>query len=370
MTNKTLLLLTLVSSILYFIKLPISPIYIIIPIVYFIFLLKMKHYTFHKEDSTVVIIIIITVLYTIVYQPFLMSNVGMYLNTIISLINILVIYFTARNLDKSEFEVTLYNFLKISIFILILELTYRIINPIYIEDILLAKKDLFIYPYKRNSIMFVDSNYTAILILTLISLFHLNLIKIKKYKYTYVLLIILLLLTFSRSAILVYILVCIIQKLNQSISFNKYKNFNRMIVFLTCISLLFFIILLFDKQNITDGSFQSKFKLLSLMLEISNKKGIVFFLFGGGIGNSHNLIGMGAHNILVLLYFEYGIIFSIFLISILLFSIIKEKNNLYIFWIIFFVNGMSLSFFLAFVFIPLGLRLARNNGRYTCLNKN
>lgn len=370
MKNKTLLLLLLVSSILYFIKLPISPIYIVTPVIYFVFLLKMKNYSFYKEDSAVIIIIIITALYTILYQPFLMSNIGMYLNTIISLINVLVIYFTARNLSESEFEDTLYTFLKISIFILIFELIYRIINPIYIEDILLAKKDLFIYPYKRNSIMFVDSNYTAILILTLISLFHINLINIKKYKYTYISLLILLLLTFSRSAIFVYIFICITLQLNKLISFSKHKNFNRSITFLICILLLFLTTLLFDKQNISDGSFQSKFKLLNLMYEISNEKGIIFSLFGGGIGNSHNIIGMGAHNILVLLYFEYGFIFFIFLLLILLFSVFKEKNNLYIFWFIFFINGMSLSFFLAFVFIPLGLRLARNNGRYSCLNKN
>ncbi|WP_429078636.1 hypothetical protein [Aeromonas hydrophila] len=206
--------------------------------------------------------------------------------------------------------------------------------------------------------MFVDSNYTAVLLLISLVMFDNVLIKIKQHKILYCFLIVLLMLTFSRSAIITFIFL-------KTVDFIKGVRCSILIKYafctlLICILMMSSLIILsdFSLNHINDGSLLSKFKLLEMMYNIYEDNGLSFIVFGGGIGNSESLIGMGAHNILVLMFLEYGAIFYIPLLFFILFSLKYTKLKLLKYWVAMFISGMSLGFFLAFVFIPVSFYMA------------
>ncbi len=345
------------SSILYFLRLPLSPVYIISPILIFAYTLFLFEIKTRKDllifTSTIIFCGII-----LICQLMILSNYGMLLNTILSLLIFVFLYNALSSVSKDEFERVVYLYVLFVCLVCCIETIYRLNNPLYIEDSLLAVKDLFIYPYKRNSIMFVDSNYTAVLLLISLVMFDNVLIKIKQHKILYCFLIVLLMLTFSRSAIITFIFL-------KTVDFIKGVRCSILIKYafctlLICILMMSSLIILsdFSLNHINDGSLLSKFKLLEMMYNIYEDNGLSFIVFGGGIGNSESLIGMGAHNILVLMFLEYGAIFYIPLLFFILFSLKYTKLKLLKYWVAMFISGMSLGFFLAFVFIPVSFYMA------------
>ncbi len=345
------------SSILYSRVIPISPIYILQIALLIILIAKGVSYDFIKKTS--ILFVLFAIYMTI--QVYLDGKISILINAFLMFLTYYMVCESLAGKDIRYIEKTAYHYVSFSIFITAIETIYRIANPIYINAPDIDGLELYLYPFKRNSLMFIDSNYTSIILFSCLMLFNLHVLNFKKYKLTYISTAALLALTLSRATIIGYIIITIFQYLCS----NKSK---RLIAYVIAIMLLSCIIIISSDSSsiidIKDGSFVSKFKLLHMMYNSFSSLNIQFLLFADGLGNSDSMLdGMGAHNIIVLLYTEFGTVFSILLLTFIINNLIATRWHSTPYWLSLFIIGMSLSFFLAFVLTPLAFLTAyrKNN---------
>lgn len=201
------------------------------------------------------------------------------------------------------------------------------------------------YDYKESSVMFFDSNATALFIAPIIisTLFYKKIFNNSLgINFLFFLNILLLLLTFSRAVIFVVALVLVFHYLFYLIKRKLYILLYSL--FLILIYPLFYLILSFMNYIVTDYSFLTKIDIFISISEVFDKK-LTENLFGfgfveGGYVYSY-LEGAYAHSIIPLLLGEVGIIGSF--IYLLTFTVFCYKAGLYggYIFFIFMVSGIS-----------------------------
>jgi hypothetical protein len=183
------------------------------------------------------------------------------------------------------------------------------------------------YMFKYNSIMYPDSNFVGVQVcLTYfftVYLYKENLLVHWAKNLRYVLFVLVILST-SRSAIITMFFYTLI--------FNKisfpFKLSKKQIIWLISIVVSLVLASVFILSLIkNDESFNSKFMILYLAIDFIKEIPFTSFLFGIGMGNTFSFIGIGAHNLLVTLTLETGLIgLTLFILS-LYFSIKKTKGK-------------------------------------------
>ncbi len=271
-----------------------------------------------------------------------------YLSTVLYLYCILMgaqTVATGLNFEHSR-RVYIYNYIyNLLIVFMIVELFLRIINSSHTGSF---------YDYKW-SLLYFDSNFVSFIILFFLMfavfLKDKNIFNIGKIRFS--VLILLLLLTFSRASIVSFIVTYAFVK-----SSSKYK---------TPIFILFLISYFYAASKLVgkytsgdsyvdvDGSFNSKFYLISSALD--NYAGVPFVnkIFGIGLNNfSYYTDGFFAHNIFITLVYEFGILGTLMFVLFLLYSYFKIGKDVTYIFIPLLVAGFSLfSAYVPFLFVLL-----------------
>lgn len=199
---------------------------------------------------------------------------------------------------------------------------------------LFTMNELTFYGLKVNSIMFMDTNHVAMVILPFYFLgLYLRKEKFMKTELLMISFLILLLFTYSRATIIATLFFTAI-----FFFFKPGKNvlILLLILFLLLIFVTYFLLPIFA----LDPSLLSKFGIFQEVQDYIHTNGFWRLFFGVGYGNSANYLGIGSHN-LVFTYFVEGGIFTTLLIIILYYFIIKKHiKTLYVI-LPFVLAGMS-----------------------------
>lgn len=340
---KSIPTILLFSSTIFYIKqFQIKPAYIMILSFLSLSLLN-KKYILKLDYFLISILFIILLIYQLV---FLQSDFGMILNATLSIFLIPILFWHTNKIKIN----TINSFLNICILFFLLEMLWRITNPVYIienRDVIPEDGSGWFYPYKFSSFMFQDSNFVA---LHLFCLFSITLFLKERIKM--LLFYILILLTFSRSVIISTTLIFIAYQ----ITMLKYFKYIKLLFYPMFISLIIYLYYIYQSlasgELFSDGSFLTKFNIINNAINYSiNNFTIHDYVFGIGLGNSYDFINMGAHNILVILFFETGILgFIIYLLHIITIytSYISNPNKKYfiLFYTFFILAGLSLGLYL------------------------
>ncbi|PUU98182.1 O-antigen ligase domain-containing protein [Acinetobacter baumannii] len=268
------------------------------------------------------------------------TDMGMVFNAILSiLIFPIYLYYCKQDKNIQSFNY----FLSLSCIYFFIEMVYRVSFPVYRAEY--GVEEEWFYPYKINSFIFQDSNFVA---LHLFCLLYISIVlKLNKYALFFLVLIFL---TFSRSAMLGGVLAYL-----YFLSVNtRYASLIKPIFYLSTFSIFLYLILHIDM--ITDGSFLSKIYIIDEALTyMSNNFSLFQYMFGNGLAQTYDALGIGAHNIAVVLVFETGIIgtviYLLYFFSFFLFKIESPrrkgtKQDLLVFLILFFLMGFSLGLYL------------------------
>lgn len=189
-------------------------------------------------------------------------------------------------------------FLNFNLILLTIESIFRITNSNF--NNLYLYGDFNFYIFKYESIMLGDSNYVAIIILTLYFFcFYLEKQFNKDFKLYKLILFILNFLTFSRAAIITMLLFMLLYNLKNNTLLKK------SIILLTVFLFSYFAIIKFSG----DGSLSTKFEIVELFRVYIKKAGLNNILFGFGdkaklFFGKNKIIG---HNLIGLTY-DYGFV--------------------------------------------------------------
>lgn len=221
-----------------------------------------------------------------------------------------------------------------------IEAANRFINPIVPPGFLeKADESLLFYQYKYNSIMFTDSNFVALSLISLLSIVT-TLFSRENFKKIFMFIILLLIiLTLSRAAYVATMVLIFLQ-------YSDRKSKALFVIFASVIFVLFLPVIL------NDGSYLSKLKIIELLQVYITKVDFLTLLVGSGIGNSVSALGIGAHNLFVLLIVEYGLIGFIWFISYVIYNVFSTSFKTMPYWAAIFICGFSLGAVYPFIFLP------------------
>ncbi|WP_446470093.1 O-antigen ligase family protein [Xenorhabdus stockiae] len=266
---------------------------------------------------------------------FLNSPSNMVINIIISLLSPIFIYtfFNKKTISKK----TIISIFIILSFIFICDGLWRITNPNLENKEALDNLNLGYLVYKTNSLMYRDSNFLGIHIIIILSSF-LFLFKDKKIKktifFTIVSLFLLsLILTFSRASLISAII---------GIYFYINRNRKKLLLISTPIMIASTILFFIDKFS-NDISFNSKFYIIHTAISKMEHLSLYNIFFGYGLGNSVDAIGIGAHNLILTILLEMGLIFFVLFVIYMVFLIKKFKIHFLYLILPFIISSLSLS---------------------------
>lgn len=330
-----------------------SPIYII-----YIFIFPLAIYTIVRNkfityslDAMIALILIIYI--SLTQFQYLFS--GEFINLFISLYSYIYIRI---NVNKFSEEILLKIFNKmlwISIILLSIDSIYRIMNPsaptAEAFAALEASENLFFYLYKFNSLMFADSNTTALICLILFfTIFSIQKeIKNVYYKNEKFILLLLLFSCLSRAAILSLIVGLIFLLLFNS---NISKIVKTFFLFLLIIATVFVVV--FNDSLSTDESLKSKFQIIIMVYLKIQTLSFSELLFGIGFTQVESFLGIYSHLLILTYLIECGIIGLLIFLTFIGFYIFKYNSI-----VLLPILVVSLSYFLyagtPFLFIPLAI---------------
>lgn len=339
MKKRDLIIGFIMFSTIFFIKyILVKPVYVILSIFIILGFLNKKY----NVSDSYILISYVFISYLIYHLIFLESDPGMVLNAILSILIFPIFYHVLNKISINSIRI----FLNLSILYLFIEMTYRVLNPVYeLYGVQLVSESGsgWFYPYKINSFVFTDSNYVALHIFCL--LFICLLYRLKTH---YFLLLVLMFLTFSRSGLLGAVLVTLYYTVRDS-------RFSKVLkpLFYNLVFLVFFYII-YNLSFVTDGSFLSKFQIYNDSIDYAlNHFELKDYFFGVGLSKSFDLINIGAHSIWVIILFETGLLGLI--IYAVYFSVFFNKyynksranrDSLFFFLMVFLLMGFSLGLYL------------------------
>lgn len=326
--------------------------------VYFIYILSIIISVFYffkyprfvlKTDVCIVFLLAVYMLITQLSG----FKTGEFINIFISLFSYISIRIMSKRLDL-DFVLSVFLFVfKVNVIVLGLDSMYRILNPtaptIEHENILKDSEDLYFYLYKFNTLMFADSNTTALI--ALIFLTTLLVLKVKSidFNFSYVwffLMVVILISTLSRAAIFAFFLFLLFYYIRK---FNLYITIAICFVSLFILSFLFF---LYGDFILADGSFKSKVKIISDFFDLFFEKSNLVILFGMGFDKYNELLGYSTHLLFLNILASTGLVgFLIYLTFFLYYSI----RFSFVFFIPVLLVGLSYFLYVGspFLFTPL-----------------
>jgi hypothetical protein len=267
------------------------------------------------------------------------SDFGTYINYVMCMVLIASysLIFKSVNLRVSGIRPYL---VFIILLLYVFECAYRLNNPIYTQAMLSNEDEsLIFYPYKYNSIMFIDSNFVGLSLISFIATVDIILNK-SKIKFLFITaLVILLALTFSRAALISILIYFSIKRVSL-------KSLVLFAVFL----LLFSVYAV--PMIISDGSYLSKIKILNYFNQYLINADCLTILLGSGVGSSADVLGIGSHNLFVLLVVEFGLISLLGFFSFIVINLIQTSFKSFPYWLSILVCGFSLGSIYVFIFIP------------------
>lgn len=191
---------------------------------------------------------------------------------------------------------------------------------------ILANPNYIFYLFKENSIIFLDSNATATIVLSIIAIITYLWRDVSKMfpvlsKVFLVLYTVLLLGTFSRAAIAGYLVLVLYLIL-------VYK---RSVIIKFIMSILLFLLSVYTViALLSDFSFLSKFQIFSETYFYLKSLDLITFLFGTGINSSSEHLSYYAHNVISIYLIEFGFVgFILFIIMFVVIAKSTSKNHFY-----------------------------------------
>ena len=330
-----------------------SPIYFWFIVGSFLFVL-VKLYAPSNKSDYLFFLIIMMILYLILFQPLLKAQLNSLIHVIISFFFLLVTYDLFQYVPVNTLIKIVNNFINLSIAVIFIETIFRVRN-LNLSQIIFSLFSFEFYSYKKDSFMFGDSNSVAFIIITMILLlYYFSKLVNVKYKFRLSVLSVLLFFTFSRAAYLGFIIVFIIN-LVRKIFFKKSKQLLSLFDFLVFAILVIFLTVPFAFSNAInkyfflagDPSFQSKILIPEIAMHYFWNANFFTKLFGIGLGNSVEYIGIWAHNFVITYLLETGIIGLSFILCIYyLINKITQKKFVLFFYLIFIIG---------FSFVPLAM---------------
>jgi O-antigen ligase len=230
----------------------------------------------------------------------------------------------------------------VSLPLLIFEAVYRFLNPINQERYIDAgREDIMFYIYKFNSVMYIDSNFVALYILSLLFFsFYINRYAPRTVSFFYVcILVFLLFSSISRAAIFSFLIFLFMLPFSSLI----YKWRYYVMLFLPAL-LLFLFQIVFESSGF-DDSLRSKFMILSLTVEYIKDIDPMTLLLGVGVGKAADVLGIGSHNIITTYLVELGLVGTSMISALWILIMIKSRYKAGIIMFPFLVCGLSLTTF-------------------------
>lgn len=312
--------------------LPLSPIYISVVLAFIgIFFSIIKTNKIHF--NSIIAWDIIFIIYLCFSQTLgikIISNA--FYNVLFSLLYLILSFEAIHNLSSTQLKKICRTFINLSITLLIAESYWRLTHPLF-NRILDNSQDInsSFYPYKFSSIMYQDSNFVGLFIVSLFFLcLYLKKYDKEKLNWQMLILAILCFFTFSRASILTIILFSFLIGVKSSI-----KN-----VFILTVFLVLGFVYIF-KYIISDGGFLARIYIFNIAWNFFKNTSFHNIFFGVGFGNTFNYLGIGPHNIIVVYLLESGIV-GLTLLVLLCYKILKQtKFRTGIIMIPFLFNAMS-----------------------------
>ncbi|WP_160317709.1 hypothetical protein [Pseudobacteroides cellulosolvens] len=230
-----------------------------------------------------------------------------------------------------------------SILLLMVEAFWRITHPVFnYSEKAMNNEDLKFYAYKFNSIMYQDSNFVGIFIVTMFFfLLYIDHKTGKRSFKTLFLLLVLCFLTASRASIVALLVFWVIFRFNLII--RSMRKGQRIYMYLVSINILALAALLVFTLFAKDGSFVSKFYIIEKTFDFYKNASVTNILFGVGFGNTVQYFGIGAHNFIIAFLIESGVVGLLFL-SIFWIQILRKSSfEALVVMVPFLINGMSLA---------------------------
>lgn len=329
----------------------LSPVYVV-----YLILFPLAFLTLYKINKVIVskdVIILIIMLFYILITQLQQIFTGEFINLFISLYAYIFIRFLKYKFDINFYFKLIKHMVFVSIITLSIDSLFRILNPIIpnMDDFeyVSGNDKLWFYIYKFNTLMFADSNTVALIVLTLFftlsqiqTIYKINYVKEKSFLF------LLLLFTFSRSAYIAFTI---------GLFYEKFINLKRIKkIFLFLLITLFIVIFISYSFSYfeSDGSLNSKFKIISLVYEKFLSLSLFEILFGIGFGNSKEFLGIYTH-LLFLTYFVESGLFG--LLILIIFLTIYSFNYGSIIILPLMIAGLSYFAYLGtpFIFVPLAI---------------
>lgn len=287
----------------------VSPVYVAY-VITFLYSLLIFSFNKNKHFPLSTFIVFIFCFFGFVLATY--SPLSLSINYFISISSVLIVVVLFRNRS-----IKLYHFLfMLGMYSLLFGLDgiWRFINPDLTHIDKLEEIGVGFQIYKVNSFMYADSNFVGIQCVMFFSvlLYVFNNVEMSRkdtifFKIIFLTLIFSTFMTFSRSAYLGIILSLLMNFLcNRERAFYIFCFFSPIFIFLGGY--------LVSDYFSNDISFSSKFHILQLTDEYLNNADLLTLLLGVGLGNAEMEIGMGAHNIIVSLMIETGILGLLFFI--------------------------------------------------------
>lgn len=337
--NYTALLFIIPFSGFYITKLSLSPVYVFT--LFGIFLSIIQIFKSCKiRLSKVTFLAFVLLIYFSLFQHFFSTpNISAYINFNFSIVVFIFSYLVLNQNHTNKITKVSEKLIFFSLPLLIFEAYYRLSNPVFFVDFAeKGREDLFFYYFKINSIMYQDSNFVGLFILSLFFfLLYIKQFTFKKYYLSFAMLTILLLTTISRASILTMFLFVILY-FNKKIIY-KYRIF--VFIFLIILAFTLFPILL--EYRTIDDSFSTKFGIFDATIEYISNASVINLLFGVGFGNAVAVLNVGAHNFFVTYIVESGFIGLVLIVILWTYILLKTKFKAGIVMLPFLFNGISLA---------------------------
>lgn len=332
--------LVVVFSTYYITSLYVSPVYIFSIIGFILYIVIFLYEPVFKFDTINKVSILIVLYFSVIQPVFLGADLKTLLNVIFSVAVLIVVRGILPIISTRKIYCASYFILFFSLPLLIFESIYRILNPpserlkFYMDY---GMEDIIFYAYKFNSIMFQDSNFVAMLILSLLffSLYLAIKVKSKKPYFLSAILFLLLLATISRAAIFSAIFFMLLFPARGF--FYTYRRW----FFYALLFIMPMLLIVSYKLSSLDDSFASKFYIFSQSISYIKNSNLNQLLFGVGFGNAISVLDIGAHNIIVTFLVESGLIGLFLMVVLWVLIILRSSYSVCIVMLPFLLAGMS-----------------------------
>ena len=299
--NRVIFNLLFWSSGLYLVNVfSVSPIYIVFIFCFFMFIIyNYKYISFPRDRLTldILFLIVYVLISQIRFRNYVLTFIFLFQFFYFFLIRMVILKIDINYINKFSLR----KFIQLNKVLLLMECITRLVYP-YVHNFLLDDY----YNFKKYSIMYPDSNYVASYIICILGFLSYVYCEKKQYMFD-----VFNVLTLCKASVLTRVIIFFYRKINK---------------YLKILILLILTIGIYKLLGNT-WTWKSKFLIIDSVVDyIKNSATLCDFLFGIGLGNTVNKIGIGPHIIFVGIFFELGLFGGILFLLIWL-DIYKYSNK-------------------------------------------